>query len=593
MKFTIKLKLIILTAVVAAVTVSLSVIGIMNIMNDNRIASQEQEKSLRDDYDQMIKGQVETAISVIQQYYDAYEAGTYDLAEAEKLAADQVREMRYGENGYFWIDTYDGINVVLLGKDTEGSNRYEALDSNGFAFIKSIVDGAKKNPEDGFFGDYSFPKEGETQPQPKRSYTKVFDGFMWVVGTGNYTNDIDTKIAEVEAAQNASMQRSVAQLVIVSILAIISELLLMTMVIKTIEHSLGKMQRFFTEISKGNLAVEMDAKLAARKDEFGMLAEDAVHMKDSLKELVAQTMDNAQEINDSVSEVNGSVTKLTSELESISATTQELAASMEETSASAQLVRESSVTIHGSCEAMVQKASGGMKESEEIISRVQGVKENLNGILRHTEDVKSDISRKIEQSLKDITVVEKISELTEAIMEISAQTNLLSLNASIEAARAGEAGRGFAVVATEIGNLANQSQETVKEIENITGNVMDAVHNLSSHANSILSFVQKDVTQELQMFDTTTNDYLKDTGYYNELITEVKSVADELLMALEHITESINAVSTAAEEGAMGTTDIATRNTQINEYSQSVLEKVEETKAAADTLQQEVSVFII
>ena len=58
MKFTIKLKLIILTAVVAAVTVSLSVIGIMNIMNDNRIASQEQEKSLRDDYDQMIKGRL-------------------------------------------------------------------------------------------------------------------------------------------------------------------------------------------------------------------------------------------------------------------------------------------------------------------------------------------------------------------------------------------------------------------------------------------------------------------------------------------------------------------------------------------------------
>ena len=77
------------------------------------------------------------------------------------------------------------------------------------------------------------------------------------------------------------------------------------------------------------------------------------------------------------------------------------------------------------------------------------------------------------------------------------------------------------------------------------------------------------------------------------MIAEVKAVADELLGALENITESINAVSKAAEEGAEGTTDIATRNTQINQYSQSVLEKVDKTKNVADTLNQEVSVFKI
>ena len=190
-----------------------------------------------------------------------------------------------------------------------------------------------------------------------------------------------------------------------------------------------------------------------------------------------------------------------------------------------------------------------------------------------------------------MTIVEKITELTSAIMEISSQTNLLSLNASIEAARAGEAGKGFAVVATEIGKLANQSQETVSEIEKITENVMDAVHNLADSANAILEFVQKDVTEDLQLFSNTTNDYIRDTGYYNNLITDVKSVADELLEALEKITESINAVSQAAGEGAEGTTDIANRNTQINQYSQSVLEKVDRTKNSADALNKEVSVF--
>ena len=593
MKLTIKMKLIVLTVVIFAVTISLSLIGIVDIKHSNDVAAQTLETKMRDDYDQMIKNQVDNVLSLTKTYYDAYQAGTYSLEEAEKLAADQIRQLRYGDSGYFWVDTYDGVNVVLLGKDTEGQNRMDMKDSNGFTMVKAMIEGSKANPDAGYYENYYFTKEGETENQPKRSYTKVFDGFKWVIGTGNYTDDIDKQLATIQATRTASMNRSIALLTGVSVISIIIEIILMLLILKTIVTSLKSMQTFFEEISKGNLAVQMESRILKGKDEFALLAKDAINMKDALKNLVAQTINNSSDINGSVTEVNSSVSRLTSELESISATTEELAASMEETSASAQLVQESSGRIRKSCVDMVDKAADGSKESEEIISRVNGIKDHLNDILKHTENVKGEISGKIEQALKDITVVEKITDLTSAIMEISSQTNLLSLNASIEAARAGEAGRGFAVVATEIGSLANQSQQTVGEIQKITESVMTAVHNLSDSANAILEFVQKDVTEDLQLFSETTNDYIKDTGYYNNMIAEVKAVADELLGALENITESINAVSKAAEEGAEGTTDIATRNTQINQYSQSVLEKVDKTKNVADTLNQEVSVFRI
>lgn len=593
MKLTIKMKLIVLTVVIFAVTISLSLIGIVDIKHSNDVAAQTLETKMRDDYDQMIKNQVDNVLSLTKTYYDAYQAGTYSLEEAEKLAADQIRQLRYGDSGYFWVDTYDGVNVVLLGKDTEGQNRLDMKDSNGFTMVKAMIEGSKANPDAGYYENYYFTKEGETENQPKRSYTKVFDGFKWVIGTGNYTDDIDKQLATIQATRTASMNRSIALLTGVSVISIIIEIILMLLILKRIVTSLKSMQTFFEEISKGNLAVQMESRILKGKDEFALLAKDAINMKDALKNLVAQTINNSSDINGSVTEVNSSVSRLTSELESISATTEELAASMEETSASAQLVQESSGRIRKSCVDMVDKAADGSKESEEIISRVNGIKDHLNDILKHTENVKGEISGKIEQALKDITVVEKIKDLTSAIMEISSQTNLLSLNASIEAARAGEAGRGFAVVATEIGSLANQSQQTVGEIQKITESVMTAVHNLSDSANAILEFVQKDVTEDLQLFSETTNDYIKDTGYYNNMIAEVKAVADELLGALENITESINAVSKAAEEGAEGTTDIATRNTQINQYSQSVLEKVDKTKNVADTLNQEVSVFKI
>lgn len=264
---------------------------------------------------------------------------------------------------------------------------------------------------------------------------------------------------------------------------------------------------------------------------------------------------------------------------------------MQETSASAQIVQETSGDIKKSAQIMADKVSDGSKESQTISARVNGVHRNLQVILKDTEQVKGEISTKIEQSLQDITIVEKISQLTDAIMTISQQTNLLSLNASIEAARAGEAGRGFAVVATEIGGLATQSADTVKEIQNITDNVMTAVHNLSDSATQLLDFVRKDVTDDLTAFDKTTNDYINDIDYYDKLIQEFSEVAAKLRESVESISQSITDVSTAAEEGALGTTDIATRSTELSNDSQNVLEMVKETQTAADRLSVEVAEF--
>ena len=74
---------------------------------------------------------------------------------------------------------------------------------------------------------------------------------------------------------------------------------------------------------------------------------------------------------------------------------------------------------------------------------------------------------RIEKAMKDLKSLSRINEMVDQILEITSQTNLLSLNASIEAARAGEAGRGFAVVASEIGNLALSSSKTATEIQTI------------------------------------------------------------------------------------------------------------------------------
>ena len=155
---------------------------------------EELDKTLRQDFDTNAKNEVETAISLLQAVYNKYQNGEYSLEDAKKAGADLVRVLSYGNEGYFWIDTKDGTNIVLLGRDTEGKNRYESLDSKGSPFIKTLISNGLK--EGGGFTDYWFSKKGGGDPLPKRGYTLYFKPFEWIVGTGNYIDDIDRIISE-------------------------------------------------------------------------------------------------------------------------------------------------------------------------------------------------------------------------------------------------------------------------------------------------------------------------------------------------------------------------------------------------------------
>ncbi len=134
--------------------------------------------------DLLIRSEVETAVSMLQGIYAKYQHGEMTLEKAKKLAADLLRDLRYGTDGYFWADTTEGVNVVLYGrKDVEGRNRLEDKDSKGTYYIKELL---AKGKAGGGYVEYWFPKKGQTTAQPKRSYALLFKPFGWVVGSGYY-----------------------------------------------------------------------------------------------------------------------------------------------------------------------------------------------------------------------------------------------------------------------------------------------------------------------------------------------------------------------------------------------------------------------
>ncbi len=134
--------------------------------------------------DLLIKSEVETAISMLQAIFTKHQQGEMTLAQAKKLGAELLRKLRYGNEGYFWADTTEGVNVVLYGrKDVEGKNRLEDKDQQGTFYIKEFL---AKGKAGGGYVEYWFSKKGQTTPQPKRSYVLQFKPFGWVVGSGYY-----------------------------------------------------------------------------------------------------------------------------------------------------------------------------------------------------------------------------------------------------------------------------------------------------------------------------------------------------------------------------------------------------------------------
>lgn len=549
------------------------------------------EADERASYDEQIKQQVDNVISLCQTIYDQYQAGVYTEEEAKKLAADEIRQLRYGDAGYFWVDQYDGTNVVLLGNDTEGTNRMETKDANGYQMVKEIIRVGQE--ADGGYTDYVFPKEGETEPSPKRSYSKAFEPFGWVIGTGNYTDYIDDQVASIEKDFSSYVTGRMTLFIISTLIEGIIVVLLLIMIIISIIRPLKKCISSIGVMEQGDFSQAMGTALLKRRDDFGKLAASLESMRNEMSGLIGEVKSQATEITRMVQEIDDNIQALDEEIENVSATTEELAAGMEETAASSEEINAMSHEIESAAKSIATRSQDGATEADDIRDRAVGIKKTTTENDERTKAIHAEINEGLTKALEDIKVVDQIGVLAESIMEITGQTNLLALNASIEAARAGEAGKGFAVVADEIRVLAEQSKAAVVHIQDVTKNVVESVTNLADGAKKLLEFVGTDVVDSFAGFSDMADSYSNDAGSIDALVTDFSASSEQLLASINGVMDAIGEVSKAATEGATGTNDIAEKTGVVVEKAAEIKEKAEAAHHAADKLQQNVEHFIV
>lgn len=404
------------------------------------------ENTMRGDFDTVARWETETVVAMLNSIYERQKAGELSLEQAKNLGADIIRDLKYGNNGYFWVDDYNGKNIVSSVRTNEGLNRLEAKDVDGKFFIKDFLLKAKKG---GGYSDYRFPKKVGGAPKPKRSYSKAFEPFGWVVGTGNYIDDIDKAVYELQEQQSYYLQ----MMFLIIIFLVLGAGIVIYISGKRISSPIVEITEKAKLIAKGDLDVIIEQR---SNDELGELAVSMQKMVKVLREMILQITQEAGKI--------------------LSA---------------GKRAAETSVLIS---KAANELSGSSLQVSSSIEEMSKNI--NLNSLnANETENISSKVLRDIRMSSKAVKKTESALEaITEKILfinEVASKTDILALNATVQASGAGKYGKGFSVIAHEIKQLANESSIAAARIDSLSSTTIDIAEKSVILLNRLVEDVEK------------------------------------------------------------------------------------------------------
>ena len=504
------------------------------------IASYRQ--SLFSDFDRQAKSQVELAVSILHRLNERQQKGELSLEDAKKQGADLLRNLKYGKDGYLWADTTEGQNVVMLGKPVEGTNRLNIQDAKGKYLIQEII---KAGQQGGGYTDYWFPKPGDPAPFPKRSYSQLFQPFGWVIGTGNYVDDLDVLVKKVSDENKKHLTSGIYMIFGVTALLILSITVLSVVVTRRLLRHIGTEPEHLAEIAR-QIA---DGDLSMRFEE------NRSGIYEAMRQMVYQLRLVMEKVNSSAGEVSAASIQLHATSKNMSAGTEEVACQVATVSTSGEEMAATSQDIASNCNAA---ADNSRHASELATSGAAIVQQTVEGMQRIAGRVK-ETARQVEGlGVRS----DEIGAIIGTIEDIADQTNLLALNAAIEAARAGEQGRGFAVVADEVRALAERTTRATKEIA------------------GMIKAIQQETRQAVASMEEGVHEVEAGTTEAARSGSALQQILDQI----NEVTGQINQIATAAEEQSCTSREISNNVHQITDIIQETAQSTQETTAASNIL---------
>lgn len=377
-------------------------------------------------------------------------------------------------------------------------------------------------------------------------------------------------------------------LVTIYLIALFMLFIILLFITKKILKDIPKLLFGIKKIADGDLTVRTNIK---SKDEIGQIADAINAMADSLQNIVKNISTNSQDVTSSGEELSAILQEINEQIQNINSGSQEIAASMQQTSASTEEMTASGLEMSNTINTLKENAHNGSLAVKEIENRALQMKTDSEKAKHTALTLYKEKQTSILKAIEAGKIVDEINNMAEIIANIANQTNLLALNASIEAARAGEHGKGFAVVAAEVGKLADQSTETVTNIQEIVNQVKSAFSNLSENTDGILKFMDENVTSDYEKMIHRAELSLNDSENVAKLVNDFSQNVSGISSSIENLTKAITSVSSIVEEVAASASEIAGNINQTTESANSVGEVAENQAQLAQNLNNIVNQF--
>ncbi len=231
------------------------------------------------------KEQVEIVASIVEEMHNISRECGMPEDSIETLVAKVIREAKYSDNGYFWADYSNGQNVFIRGSKTERTMRWDMIDVKGKKLLHEIIGIALSG---GGYTDYWWPRPNTDEPLHKRGYSIYYEPFDWIIGTGNYFDDIEKMLQKKADESKKALRKTILILIIIFLAVAIVIVSISILIGKRLSKPIVYLSEFMRELSgkesySKRIRKSTNDEIGILYDEFNSLLSVNEKSRDELK----------------------------------------------------------------------------------------------------------------------------------------------------------------------------------------------------------------------------------------------------------------------------------------------------------------------